>query len=65
MAGVDVRSVKELLGHKTLAMTMRYAHLAPDHKIKAVAHLEQLHDKNMTNTAQKRSYKPCLRLITP
>jgi integrase len=36
MAGVDITTVKELLGHKTLAMTLRYAHLAPAHKVKAV-----------------------------
>jgi len=36
MAGVDLTTVKELLGHKTVAMTMRYAHLAPSHKVKAV-----------------------------
>ena len=36
MAGIDITTVKELLGHKTLAMTLRYAHLAPSHKVKAV-----------------------------
>lgn len=36
MAGVDITTVKELLGHKTLAMTLRYAHLAPSHKVKAL-----------------------------
>jgi len=36
MAGVDITTVKELLGHKTLAMTLRYAHLAPAHKARAV-----------------------------
>lgn len=36
MAGVDITTVKELLGHKTLTMTLRYSHLAPSHKVKAV-----------------------------
>lgn len=40
MAGVDVTTVKELLGHKTLTMTLRYAHLAPSHKVKAVGILD-------------------------
>lgn len=36
MAGVDITTVKELLGHKTLTMTLRYSHLAPSHKVKAI-----------------------------
>src|SRR4030067_2192507 len=36
MAGIDITTVKELLGHKTLNMTLRYAQLAPSHKVKAV-----------------------------
>lgn len=32
MAGVDIRSVQELLGHKSIVMTMRYAHLSPAHQ---------------------------------
>ena len=31
MAGVDLKTVQELMGHKTIAMTARYAHLAPTH----------------------------------
>ena len=30
-AGVDLRTVMESAGHKTITMTMRYAHLGPGH----------------------------------
>lgn len=36
MAGVDITTVSRLLGHKSLTMTLRYAHLAPAHMTKAV-----------------------------
>ena len=36
MAGVDIRTVQELMGHKTIAMTVRYSHLAPKHTLAAV-----------------------------
>jgi site-specific recombinase XerD len=41
MAGVDLRTVQELLGHKDIKMTLRYAHLSPSHKRQAMVALER------------------------
>jgi integrase len=41
MAGVDLNTVRELLGHTDYKMTLRYAHLAPEHKAMAVNKLVQ------------------------
>ncbi len=59
MAGVDITTVKELLGHKTLTMTLRYAHLAPSHKVKAVETLADTlgAETNYTKTIQFGSMK--------
>ncbi|MDA8171852.1 MAG: site-specific integrase [Nitrospiraceae bacterium] len=40
MSGVDLPTVKDLLGHKDIKMTLRYAHLSPTHKAKAVEILD-------------------------
>lgn len=39
MAGVDLNTVRDLLGHGDIKMTLRYAHLAPEHKAAAVERL--------------------------
>jgi site-specific recombinase XerC len=48
MRGVDITTVKDLLGHKTLTMTLRYAHLAPSHKVNAVDILDSAIGKKPT-----------------
>ena len=39
MAGVPILAIQEALGHKNIAMTVRYAHLAPDFMADAVEKL--------------------------
>jgi len=36
MEGIDLTTVKEILRHKSISMTLRYAHLSPKHKQSAV-----------------------------
>ncbi len=52
MKGVDLVTVKELMGHKKVTMTLRYAHLAPEHKSKAVKILDEV---LQSSTQEKKS----------
>lgn len=40
MKDVNLRTVQELAGHKTISMTTRYAHLAPEHNQAAIEKLD-------------------------
>ena len=48
MQGEDLLTIKNLLGHKTMEMTLRYAHLSPGHHRDAVQRLAR--NRTGTNT---------------
>ena len=59
MVGVDLRTVQQLMGHKTIQMTCRYAHLAPEHQLAAVERLceTEAAQKEPTDTKTDTSLK--------
>jgi len=57
MNGVDLKTVQELLGHKDIKMTLRYAHLSQAHKKEAVRALEKLVYHDFIAVKMMRFYK--------
>ena len=55
MSGTDLRTVAELLRDSSLTMVMRYAHLAPDHRLAAVERMDAAFatESTATRTATK------------
>jgi integrase len=52
MKGVEQRTIAQLLGHKTLLMTMRYSHLSQPYLKETVNLLVKKSDENVTNRSQ-------------
>jgi len=50
MAGVDLATIADLLGHTTMTMTRRYAHLAPGYLRKAVDAIAKTPSEGTTTT---------------
>jgi len=57
MKGVDLNTVRELMGHKSISMTQRYAHLSRGHKLEAVQKLNRPKTEAATDTATDTSEK--------
>jgi integrase len=55
MAGGDLRTVQELMGHQTIAMTVRYAHLAPGHLREAVQRISRVRGDTPGDTQPESS----------
>lgn len=58
MAGVDLMTVKEFLGHKDIKMTLRYAHLAPDYKRSAIDRLDTYMDTRLSARRDEQAANP-------
>jgi integrase len=67
MNGVDLATVKELLGHRDIQTTLRYAHLAQDHKREAIAKVAKLvvMDTYMDTKPQEEEKGLRLASVTP
>ena len=51
MAGVEIRKVKEVLGHKDIRTTLRYAHLSPDQIVDAVNKLDEFSRRRVSKAS--------------
>ena len=51
--GESLLTIRELMGHKSIEMTMRYSHLIPDQKRKAVVKLAKNFDKARDSNGKK------------
>ena len=63
MKGVDLRTVQELMGHKNIQMTCRYAHLAPEHKQAAVEKLCEATVTTRKTTRKRASEKQSVQAV--
>ncbi len=64
MRGVDLNTIRELMGHKSLDMTLRYSHLSKDHKARAVSILDEPVPKVSPSTSLTNDQES-LEFVTP
>ena len=48
MAGVDLMTLRELMGHSSITITQRYCHPTPEHKVSAMERLEAYNAEKAT-----------------
>ncbi len=58
MAGVDLPTLKELMGHSHISTTMRYVHPTPEHKREAVRKLERFNTEQLFAAYENRPGSP-------
>jgi len=52
MSGADLTTAKELLGHKSIKMTMRYSHLSQDYKRQAIDKMDTKEKQRISNSSK-------------
>jgi integrase len=57
MAGVELATLRELMGHSNITTTMRYVHPTPEHKRAAVDKLEQYNVQQVFATFEKPAFE--------
>ena len=63
MSGIDLNTIRELLGHKSLEMTLRYSHLSSNHKKRAVDVLSKKMDTIWTPEQNEAIIEKALAVI--
>jgi integrase len=58
MAGVDLATLKELMGHSNISITMRYVHPTPEHKCEALRKLDRYNTEQVFLTYETRLGSP-------
>jgi len=54
MAGVDLMTLRELMGHSSITITQRYCHPTPEHKVSAMERLEAYNAEKATKKPQSQ-----------
>lgn len=57
MAGVDLMTLRELMGHSSITTTQRYCHPTPEHKREAVEKLKRFNEAHFTASGHRESAK--------
>ena len=58
MAGVDLMTLRELMGHASITTTQRYCHPTPEHKRQAVEKLRKFNEAHASASREEKPTKP-------
>jgi len=65
MSGVDLNTIRDILGHESLEMVLRYAHLSPAHQANAVGVLDRQMDTIWTPRHEAEAEEKFEEVVSP